>query len=249
MQPRVSIAALFLNHAASAPAINSAPRLTKRLSVQDTFSATDRTRIVREPNRAVYDRDLICRILDEGLVCHLGFSMDGQPYVIPTMFARVGEFIYFHGSAASRTLRGAASGIAVCLTVTLSDGLILARSVFNHSMNYRSVVVLGHASLIDDPAEKLRALLAFTEKLIPGRWNDARHPNEKELKATSILKLPLTEVSAKVRSGPVEDDAEDYALRVWAGTIPLRLIADSPIRDEKCDSSIPTPAYALHYRR
>jgi uncharacterized protein len=243
------MAALFLNHAASAPATNSAPLLTKRFPVQDTFSPTERTRIVREPNRAAYDRDLIYRILDEGFVCHLGFSMDGQPFVIPTMFARVGESVYFHGSAASRTLRGAASGLAVCLTVTLSDGLILARSVFNHSMNYRSVVVLGRANLIDDPAEKLLALHAFTEKLIPGRWNDARQPNEKELKATSILKLPLTEVSAKVRTGPVEDDAEDYALRVWAGTIPLRLIADSPIRDEKCDSSIPTPVYVFNYRR
>ena len=216
--------------------------------MQDTFSATDRTRIVREPNRAVYDRDSIYKILDEGMVCHLGFSAEGQPYVIPTMFARVGEFIYFHGSAASRTLRGAAGGTSVCLTVTLSDGLILARSVFNHSMNYRSVVVLGRASLIEDAAEKLEALHAFTEKLIPGRWNDARQPNEKELKATSILKLPLTEVSAKVRTGPVEDDAEDYALRVWAGTIPLRLIAEAPVRDEKCDNSIPTPDYALNFR-
>ena len=216
--------------------------------MQDTFSATDRTRIVREPNRAVYDRDSIYKILDEGMVCHLGFSAEGQPYVIPTMFARVGEFIYFHGSAASRTLRGTAGGISVCLTVTLSDGLILARSVFNHSMNYRSVVVLGRASLIEDAAEKLEALHAFTEKLIPGRWNDARQPNEKELKATSILKLPLTEVSAKVRTGPVEDDAEDYALRVWAGTIPLRLIAEAPVRDEKCDRSIPTPDYALNFR-
>ena len=216
--------------------------------MQDTFSTTDRTRIVREPNRAVYDRDLIYKILDEGMVCHLGFSAEGQPYVIPTMFARVGEFIYFHGSAASRTLRGAAGGTSVCLTVTLSDGLILARSVFNHSMNYRSVVVLGRASLIEDAAEKLEALHAFTEKLIPGRWNDARQPNEKELKATSILKLPLTEVSAKVRTGPVEDDAEDYALRVWAGTIPLRLIAEAPVRDEKCDNSIPTPDYALNFR-
>ena len=217
--------------------------------MQEKFSVTDRTRIVREPNRAVYDRDVIYKILDEGLVCHLGFSAEGQPFVIPTMYARVGEFVYFHGSAASRTLRGAASGIAVCLTVTLSDGLILARSVFNHSMNYRSVVVLGQANLIGDPAEKLRALQAFTEKLIAGRWSDARQPNEKELKATSILKLPLTEVSAKVRSGPVEDDADDYALRVWAGTIPLRLVADAPLRDEKCDSSIPTPDYALNYRR
>jgi uncharacterized protein len=216
--------------------------------LQDTFSATDRTRIVREPNRAVYDRDLIYKILDEGMVCHLGFSAEGQPYVIPTMFARVGEFIYFHGSAASRTLRGAAGGTSVCLTVTLSDGLILARSVFNHSMNYRSVVVLGRAWLIEDPAEKLDALRAFTEKLIPGRWMDARQPNEKELKATSILKLPLSEVSAKVRTGPVEDEAEDYALRVWAGTIPLRLIAEAPVRDEKCDSSIPTPDYALNFR-
>ena len=216
--------------------------------MQDTFSTTDRTRIVREPNRAVYDRDSIYKILDEGLVCHLGFSAQDQPYVIPTMFARVGEFIYFHGSAASRTLRGAAGGTSVCLTVTLSDGLILARSVFNHSMNYRSVVVLGRASLIEDAAEKLEALHAFTEKLIPGRWNDARQPNEKELKATSILKLPLTEVSAKVRTGPVEDDAEDYALRVWAGTIPLRLIAEAPVRDEKCDNSIPTPDYALNFR-
>lgn len=217
--------------------------------MQDNFSATDRTRIVREPNRAVYDRDVIYKILDEGLVCHLGFSAEGQPFVIPTMYARVGEFVYFHGSAASRTLRGAASGIAVCLTVTLSDGLILARSVFNHSMNYRSVVVLGQANLIDEPAEKLQALQAFTEKLIAGRWRDARQPNEKELKATSILKLPLTEVSAKVRTGPVEDDADDYALRVWAGTIPLRLVADPPLRDEKCDASIPTPGYALNYRR
>ena len=217
--------------------------------MQDKVSATGRTRIVREPNRAVYDRDVIYKILDEGLVCHLGFSAEGQPFVIPTMYARVAEFVYFHGSAASRTLRGAASGIAVCLTVTLSDGLILARSVFNHSMNYRSVVVLGQANLIDEPAEKLRALQAFTEKLIAGRWNDARQPNEKELKATSILKLPLTEVSAKVRSGPVEDDADDYALRVWAGTIPLRLVADPPMRDERCDSSIATPDYALNYHR
>ena len=217
--------------------------------MQDTFATTDRTRIVREPNRAVYDRDVIYKILDEGLVCHLGFSAEGQTFVIPTMYARAGEFIYFHGSAASRTLRGAASGIAVCLTVTLSDGLILARSVFNHSMNYRSVVVLGQANLIDDPAEKLQALKAFTENLIPGRWNDARQPNEKELKATSILKLPLTEVSAKVRTGPVEDDADDYALRVWAGTIPLRLVADPPLRDAQCDSSIPTPDYALKYLR
>ena len=217
--------------------------------MSDTFSPTDRTRVVREPNRAVYDRDAIYKILDEALTCHLGFAADGQPFVIPTMFARIGDAIYFHGSAASRMLRGLSSGLPVCITVTLSDGLILARSVFNHSMNYRSVVALGHATQIDDPAEKLEALRAFTEKLIPGRWNDARQPNEKELKATSILKLPLTEVSAKVRTGDVEDDAPDYELSVWAGVIPLRLIADKPIRDERCDPAIPTPDYVLNFHR
>ena len=215
----------------------------------DSFAVSDRTRVVREANRAVYDRDAIYKILDEGLVCHVGFAAEGQPFVIPTMFARVGDAIYFHGSAASRMLRGAGAGFPVCITVTLADGIVLARSVFNHSMNYRSVVALGTATMIGDPAEKLAALRAFTEKLIPGRWEDARQPNEQELKATSILKLPLTEVSAKVRTGGVEDDAADYALSVWAGIIPLRLVADAVIRDERCDASIPTPPYATNFRR
>lgn len=215
----------------------------------ELFPVTDRTRVVREANRAVYDREAIYKILDEGFVCHAGFAAEGQPFVIPTMYARVGDSLYFHGSAASRMLRGAGGGTPVCITVTLMDGLVLARSVFNHSMNYRSVVALGTAVLIDDPAEKLAALQAFAEKLIPGRWNDARQPNEKELKATSILKLPLSEVSAKVRTGDVEDDADDYALSVWAGVIPLRLVADEPIRDARCDATIPTPAYAVGYKR
>jgi uncharacterized protein len=215
----------------------------------DTFPVSSRTRAVREANRAVYDRTAIYQILDEAFVCHVGFTTEGQPFVIPTMFARVGDYLYFHGSAASRMLRGASDGLPVCITVTLTDGLVLARSVFNHSMNYRSVIALGNATLIDELAEKIRALEAFTEKLIPGRWNDARQPNEKELKATSILKLPLTEVSAKVRSGAVEDDADDYALSVWAGVIPLRLMADAPIRDEHCDPAIPTPAYASNFQR
>jgi len=218
--------------------------------MSDAFPVSDRTRLVREANRAVYDRDAIYKILDEAFVCHVGFTdMSGQPFVVPTMFARVNDSLYFHGSAASRMLRGLVSGIPVCVTVTLTDGLVLARSVFNHSMNYRSVVALGHATLIDEPAEKLGALQAFTERLIPGRWKDARQPNEKELKATSILKLPLTEVSAKVRTGDVEDDADDYALSVWAGLIPLRLVADPPIRDSRCDSGIPTPPYAARYQR
>ena len=210
--------------------------------------ASDRTRVVREPQRAVYDREIIYRILDEGFVCHVGFTLDGQTFVIPTMYARVNDAIYFHGSAASRMLRGVSAGLNVCLTVTLVDGLVLARSVFNHSMNYRSVVALGNAAIVDEPGEKLAALRAFTEKLIPGRWNDARQPNEQELKATSILRLPLTEVSAKVRVGGVEDDAEDYALQVWAGIVPLRLVADAPVRDERCDASLATPAYAMNFR-
>jgi uncharacterized protein len=216
--------------------------------MSEPFSATSRTRVVREANRAVYDRKTIYEILDEAFVCHVGFSTDGQPFVIPTMFARMDNAIYFHGSAASRMLRSLGDGLPVCITVTLIDGLVLARSVFNHSMNYRSVVALGQATLIQEPSEKLQALRAFTEKLIPGRWNDARQPNEQELKATSILRLPLTEVSAKVRTGEVEDDTEDYALNVWAGIIPMRLVMDAPQRDDRCDPSIATPTYATNFR-
>jgi uncharacterized protein len=215
--------------------------------MSEPFPSTSRTRVVREANRAVYDRETIYQILDEAFVCHVGFSADGQPFVIPTMFARVGDAIFFHGSAASRMLRGLGDGLPVCITVTLIDGLVLARSVFNHSMNYRSVVALGLATLIQEPSEKLQALRAFTEKLIPGRWNDARQPNEQELKATSILKLPLAEVSAKVRTGAVEDDAEDYALNVWAGIIPMHLAVDAPQRDDRCDPAIPTPVYAANF--
>jgi len=220
-----------------------------RCIVTESFTPTERTRVIREPQRGVYDRETIYTILDEGIVCHVGFTADAQPFVIPTLYARVGDAIYFHGSAASRMLRGAAGGVPVCVTVTLTDGLVLARSVFNHSMNYRSVVALGKASLVEAPAEKFEALHAFTEKILPGRWEDARQPNEKELKATSILKLALTEVSAKIRSGPVQDDEEDYALPVWAGIVPLHLQAEAPIRDERCDPSIPIPAYAANYSR
>jgi nitroimidazol reductase NimA-like FMN-containing flavoprotein (pyridoxamine 5'-phosphate oxidase superfamily) len=227
----------------------SAPRFSMRCIVSETIPPTERTRVVREAQRGVYDRESIYKILDEGFVCHVGFSVDGQPYVIPTLFARVGDALYFHGSAASRMLRNVADGIPVCVTVTLTDGFVLARSVFNHSMNYRSVVALGKAALVDTPKEKLEALHAFTEKILPGRWNDARQPNEKELKATSILRLPLTEVSAKMRTGPPMDDDPDYALPVWAGVIPLQLARGAPIRDQRCNPSIPTPAYAANYHR
>jgi nitroimidazol reductase NimA-like FMN-containing flavoprotein (pyridoxamine 5'-phosphate oxidase superfamily) len=249
---------LFLTHADLAPAINqmsgreaasSAPSFSMRCIVPESTPPTERTRVVRESQRGAYDRENIDKILDEAFVCHVGFSIDGQPYVIPTLFARIGDAIYFHGSAASRMLRNVSDGISVCVTVTLTEGFVLARSVFNHSMNYRSVVALGKAVLVDAPEEKLEALHAFTDKILPGRWSDARQPNEKELKATSILRLPLTEVSAKIRVGPPEDDAPDYALRVWAGVIPLRLTPGAPIRDERCDPSIPTPAYAAQYRR
>jgi nitroimidazol reductase NimA-like FMN-containing flavoprotein (pyridoxamine 5'-phosphate oxidase superfamily) len=217
--------------------------------VSEAFTPTERTRVVREPQRGVYDREIVYQILDEGLVCHVGFAAEGQPFVIPTLYARIGDAIYFHGSAASRMLRGASQGTEVCVTVTLTDGIVLARSVFNHSMNYRSVVALGKATLVDVPPEKLEVLRAFTEKILPGRWEDARQPNEKELKATSILRLPLTEASAKVRVGPPEDDAADYALPVWAGVIPLRVVAGAPIRDERCGLGIFLPAYAANYRR
>jgi len=217
--------------------------------VSDFLASTDRTHVVREPHRGAYDRKTIYAILDEAFVCHVGFSVAEQPYVIPTMFARVGDSVYFHGSAASRMLRNLSQGLAVCLTATLSDGLVLARSVFNHSMNYRSVVALGKATLIDSPQEKLEALHAFTEKIVPGRWDDARQPNEKELKATNILKLPLTEASAKLRTGPVEDDAADCQLPVWAGLLPLQLAIGEPIRDERCDSRIALPDYLRNFRR
>ena len=213
----------------------------------DTFPPTERTRVVREPHRGSFDRETIYKILDEGFVCHVGFTVDGQPYVIPTMFARVGDALYFHGSAASRMLRGVSGDLAVCVTVTLIDGLVLARSVFNHSMNYRSVVALGKATLVDGAEEKIAALRAFTEKILPGRWGDARQPNEKELKATSILRLALSEVSAKMRTGDVQDDEEDYALQVWAGVLPIRLAASEPIRDGRCDAGLAVPTAVANF--
>jgi len=208
---------------------------------------TPRTRVVREPQRAIYDREAVNQILDEAFLCHVGFSVDGQPFVIPTSYGRDGDVLYIHGSAASRMLRNLDKGVAVCITVTLLDGLVLARSVFNHSMNYRSVVILGTASLVDDAAEKLAALRALSEHIIPGRWDDARQPNEKELKATSVLRLPITEFSAKVRVGPPVDDEEDYSFPTWAGVIPLDVTVGSAIRDERCEQEL--PAYLKNYSR
>lgn len=208
-----------------------------------------RTRVKRIPDRGKYDRDTIDAILDEGLVCHVGFAVDGQPYVIPTGYARDGDRLIIHGSAASRMLRALSGGIDVCVTVTLLDDLVLARSAFHHSMNYRSVVVLGKATLVDDPDEKLEAMRLLTEHLIPGRWDDCRHPNEIEMKATSILEIPIDEASAKVRTGPPGEEEEDYALRHWAGLIPLSPVPGTPVPDEKLADGIEPPDYVRNYRR
>jgi nitroimidazol reductase NimA-like FMN-containing flavoprotein (pyridoxamine 5'-phosphate oxidase superfamily) len=208
---------------------------------------TARTRVVRESQCAVYDRHAVNQILDEAFLCHVGFAVDGQPYVIPTSYGRDGDVLYIHGSAASRMLRNLDQGIPVCITVTLLDGLVLARSVFNHSMNYRSVVILGTATQVDDPAEKLTALQALSEHIIPGRWENSRQPNEKELKATSVLRLPINEFSAKVRIGPPVDDEEDYAFPTWAGVIPLEMTVGAAIRDERCEQDL--PGYLKNYSR
>ncbi len=202
---------------------------------------------MREPQRAVYDRDAVNQILDEAFLCHVGFVAEGQPYVIPTSYGRDGNVLYIHGSPASRMLRHLEQGVPVCITVTLVDGLVLARSVFNHSMNYRSVVILGTATLVDDPAEKIAALRALSEHILPHRWDDSRQPNEKELKATSVLRIPIEEFSAKVRVGPPVDDEEDYAFSTWAGVIPLEMNSGTPIRDERCKQGL--PAYLKNYSR
>jgi nitroimidazol reductase NimA-like FMN-containing flavoprotein (pyridoxamine 5'-phosphate oxidase superfamily) len=190
-----------------------------------------RTRVRRMPARADYDRETIEAILDEALVAHLGFAVDGQPYVIPTLHARVGDSVYFHGSSASRTVRALAAGAPACLTVTLLDGLVLARSAVHHSVNYRSVVVLGQATAIETPSEKMAAMEAFTERLIQGRWGEVRPPTAKELKAIQVFALPLNEASAKTRTGPPMDDEEDYQLGTWAGVIPLATVAGAPTPD------------------
>ena len=213
----------------------------------DNPMPTPRTRVVREPDRGVYDRDTLNRILDEAFLCHIGFVVDGQPYVIPTSYGRDGDVLYVHGSAASRMLRNLSQGIPVCITVTLLDGLVVARSVFNHSMNYRSVVILGTATLVDNPEEKLKALRALSEHILPHRWDDVRQPNEKELKATSVLRLPIEEFSAKVRTGPPIDDEPDYAFPTWAGVIPLEMQSGTPIRDQRCQRDL--PQYLRNYKR
>jgi uncharacterized protein len=218
--------------------------------MSETTVPTARTRVIRESERGVYDRKTVYKILDEGFVCHVGFvTPDGQPFVIPTSYGRDSDHLYIHGSAASRMLRRLNEGIPVCVTVTLLDGLVLARSIFNHSMNYRSVVILGTAKLVEDPAEKLKALRILSAHILPERWDDVREPSERELKATSALRLPIEEFSAKVRSGPPIDDEEDYSFPTWAGVIPLEITAGAPINDPRCPAERGIPAYARSYTR
>jgi uncharacterized protein len=213
------------------------------------FPRTERTTLKRLPKRGVYDRELVYNILDEGFICHVSFSVDQQPFVIPTGYARIADRLFIHGSQLSRTLRTLSSGIDVCVAVTLVDGLVLARSAFHHSINYRSVVVFGRATEVEDRAAKLAALFAFSEQVIPGRWNDVREPTELELKATTVLSLPLEEASAKVRTGPPIDDEEDYAMNTWAGVLPLGLAVGAPIKDPRLPDTIETPAYTRNYSR
>ena len=205
----------------------------------NAFTPTERTRVRRLPKRAVYEKNQIYAILDEGFLCHVGFVADGQPFVIPTNYARSGDQIYLHGSAASRMLGALGSGVDVCVTVTLVDGFVLARSAFHHSMNYRSVVILGRARVVTESDERREALRCFTNHLVPGRWEEVRQPTEQELKATAVLALPLEEVSAKVRSGSPLDDEEDYRLPVWAGVVPVTLAPGEPIPDARLAPDVP----------
>jgi uncharacterized protein len=213
------------------------------------FSPTERTQVKRLPKRGKYDSETVYKILDEAFVCHVGFVADGQPYVIPTNFGRVGDTLYLHGSAASRMLRTVSEGIPVCVTVTLVDGLVLARSAFHHSVNYRSVVILGTARLVSDPTEKMEALRLFTEHIMKGRWDEIRWPTEQEMKGTTVLALPLEEVSAKVRVGGPVDDEQDYSLPVWAGVLPLTTTTNAPIPDTRLKEGTPVPNYISNYSR
>ena len=213
------------------------------------FPPTERTEVRRQPDRARYDRETVHAILDEGLIAHIGFQAGDHPVVIPTTYVRVDQVLYLHGSPASRMLRTLEKAVPVCATVTLLDGLVLARSAFHHSMNYRSVVVMGHAREVDDAAEKARVFDALVEHIVPGRSADARPANDFELRFTKLLALPLEEASVKLRTGPPSDDAEDMDRPAWAGVIPLQLLPGSPVADEHCEGTMEAPAYASGYRR
>jgi nitroimidazol reductase NimA-like FMN-containing flavoprotein (pyridoxamine 5'-phosphate oxidase superfamily) len=210
------------------------------------FEPTPRTTVKRHPARASYDREAVFSILDEAPLCHIGFVADEHPVVIPTIHVRVDDQLVLHGSPAGRMMRVLEAGAPVSIAVTLLDGLVLARSVFNHSMNYRSVVVFGRGSEITDPEAKLEAMRVFTEKILPGRWDDARQPTDREVRATMMAAVPITETSAKIRTGPPVDEVEDYGLEVWAGEIPLEVTAGRPVPDPRLAAGIEFPAYLQH---
>ena len=210
---------------------------------------TPRTTLKRLPKRGSHERETINQILDEGFICHVGFVIEGQPFVIPTGYARIGDRLIIHGSQASRMLRALKTGIDACINVTLIDALVLARSAFHHSMNYRSVVILGRATLIDEREEKLEALFALSEHMIPGRWQEVRKPSEAELQQTTVLSMPIEEASAKIRTGPPLDDEEDYAMEVWAGVLPMRTIAENPLPDPRLGKTVEIPDYVFNYKR
>jgi nitroimidazol reductase NimA-like FMN-containing flavoprotein (pyridoxamine 5'-phosphate oxidase superfamily) len=209
----------------------------------EDFSPTARTTLKRLPKRGSFERETVYGILDEGFVCHVGFVVDGQPFVIPTAYGRAGDVLYIHGARASRMQKALAAGADLCVTVTLVDGLVLARSAFHHSINYRSVVVFGRARVVESEAEKNAALQAFTEHLMPGRWDDVRWPNAQELAATTVLAIQLSEASAKVRTGPPIDDEEDYALPMWAGVLPLGVVSGTAEADPRLPAETAVPSY------
>ncbi len=217
--------------------------------MSENLNPTDKTTLKRLPKRGSFDRNIINDILDEAFFCHVGFVVDGQPFVIPTGFARIGDDLMIHGSSASRMMRNLAAGIDVCVTVTLVDGLVLARSAFHHSVNYRSVVILGRAELVEGYDAKNAALEAFTEHIIRGRWSEVRWPTPLELKATTVLRLPITEASAKIRTGDPVDDDEDYAMDVWAGVLPLKIQPGTPIDDTRLRDGIKVPDHVRNYKR
>jgi nitroimidazol reductase NimA-like FMN-containing flavoprotein (pyridoxamine 5'-phosphate oxidase superfamily) len=214
----------------------------------DAYKTTPRTRLRRLPKRAHYDRATVHAILDAGFVCHVGYAIDGQPYVTPTTYWRHEDRVYWHGSSASRMLRNIAGGIPVCFTVTHIDGFVMARSGFHHSVNYRSVMALGTAHAVTDPEEKERSLDAFIERLFPGRVQELRPPTKQELKGTTVVGMDLAEVSAKVRTGPPVDDEADYALPVWAGVLPIRTAFGPPEADPLMTAAHPVPGYLADFR-
>jgi len=217
--------------------------------VTDQQPVTDRTRLRRKPDRGRHDRETIHAILDEGFVCHVGFAVEGRTWVVPMAYARVDDALYLHGAAANAALKHAAGALDVCVTVTLVDGVVLARSAFHHSINYRSVMAFGPAATVTDDEEKERALTAVVDHVVPGRTADTRPPTATEIKATRVLRLDLTEASAKVRTGPPVDEPEDLDLPVWGGHVPLFVRPGRPVPDDHVPPSVPLPAYAEDYRR